>query len=48
MTAKDGDLMAQGQQLEVAIGLRPGANQEQVEEQSDQGIDGREQHGRGT
>jgi hypothetical protein len=48
MAAKDGDLVSDGQQLEIALGLRPGANQEQVEEQSHQGIDGRQQRGRGT
>jgi hypothetical protein len=48
MASNDGDLVAESQQLEIALGLRPGANQEQVEEQSEQGIDGCEDHERGT
>jgi hypothetical protein len=48
MASNDGDLVAENQQLEIALGLRPGANQEQVEEQSEQGIDGCEDHERGS
>jgi hypothetical protein len=48
ITAKDGDLVAEGKQLEVALGLRPRADHEDAHQQSHQGIDGREEHEPGT
>jgi hypothetical protein len=44
MTAQDGDLMPEGQQLEIALGLRLSAEQEYGHQQPRQSIDGREEH----
>lgn len=44
VAAKDGDLVAQGEQLEATLGLGSGANHEDVHHQSHQGVDGREEH----
>ena len=46
MAAEDGDLMPEGQQLEIALGLRPSAKQEYGHQQPGQSIDGREEHER--
>ena len=44
MAAQDGDLMPEGQQLEVALGLRLSVEQEDGYQQPRQRIDGREEH----
>ena len=46
LAAQDGDLMAEGQQLKIALGLRLSAEQEYGHQQPGQGIDGREKHER--
>ncbi len=44
MAAQDGDLMPEGQQLEIAFGLSLSAEQEYGHQQAGQSIDGREEH----
>ncbi len=44
MAAEDGDLMPEGQQLEIAFGLRLSAEQEYGHQQAGQSIEGREEH----
>jgi hypothetical protein len=44
MAAQDGDLMPEGQQLEIALGLGLSAEQEYGHQQAGQSIDGREEH----
>jgi hypothetical protein len=44
MAAQDGDLMPEGQQLEIALGLRLSVEQEDGHQQPRQSIDGREWH----
>ena len=44
MTAQDGDLMPEGQQLEIALGLGLSPEQEYGHQQAGQSIDGREEH----
>ena len=42
--AEDGDLMPEGQQLEIALGLRLNADQEYGHQQAGPSIEGREEH----
>ena len=44
LAAEDGDLMPEGQQLEIAFGLCLSAEQEYGHQQAGQSIDGREKH----
>ena len=46
MATQDGDLMPEGQQLEIALGLRLSAEQEYGHQQAGQSVDGREEHER--
>jgi len=44
MAAQDGDLMPEGQQLKIALGLRLRPEQQYGHQQPGQSIDGREEH----
>jgi len=44
MPAQDCDLMAEGEDLEVSLGIRAGAEDDQIEGEAHQPINEREEH----